>query len=156
MDWVIFVVQWLHMLFGIFWFGGALFSNFVLGPYLVRLPPDRLREFLVPFARHSSRIIQPVAIMTIVLGFLRGTVFGPVRSLDALFGSAYGLTWLAALVAATFTLAWGMRTVRTAIAETEAGADIGRATGKALRNLGIELLGFAVILTAMLLMRFGL
>jgi hypothetical protein len=37
-----------------------------------------------------------------------------------------------------------------------AGADITASAGTALRNAGIELLGFAVILGCMVLMRFGL
>jgi putative copper export protein len=155
MDWAVVIVQWLHMFFGIFWFGGALFGTFVLGPHLISMPPDRMREFLRPFARHADRIILPVALIAIGLGIVRGTVFGPVRSVEALLGTAYGLTWLTALVAAVFTFYWGARNARGAQRDLEAGVDVTKATGKALRNVGIEMLGFAVILSAMVLMRFG-
>ncbi len=155
MDWAVVIVQWLHMFFGIFWFGGALFSSFVLGPHLITMPPDRMREFLVPFAKRADRVILPVALTAITLGVVRGVVVGPIRSIDALLGTAYGLTWLVALVAAVLTLAWGSRTARGALRDVEAGVDITKATRKALRNLGIEMLGFAVILSAMVLMRFG-
>lgn len=156
MDWATAIIQWLHMLFAIFWFGGALFGTFVLGPQLISMPPERMREFLVPFAKRADRIILPVAIIAIALGVVRGTVFGPIKSFDALFGTAYGVTWLVALVAALLTLAWGARTARGMQRDVEAGVDVSKATAKALRNVGIEMLGFAVILSAMVLMRFGL
>ncbi|MBA3687510.1 MAG: hypothetical protein H0W81_01525 [Chloroflexi bacterium] len=156
MDWAVVVVQWLHMLFGIFWFGGALFGNFVLGPVLIKQPPDRMRELALLLGEQGDRVILPVATLTIVLGFLRGTVFGPVRSIEFLFGTAYGITWLVALLTAIGTLAWGSMTVRTMRRALLAGADITGSTGTALRNAGIELLGFAVILSCMVLMRFGL
>ena len=156
MDWAAVVVQWLHMLFGIFWFGGALFGNFVLGPVLIKQPPDRMRELALALGKQADRVILPVATLTIVLGFLRGTVFGPIRSFEFLFGTAYGITWLVALLAAIGTLAWGYFTVRTMRRALLAGADITASAGTALRNAGIELLGFAVILSAMVLMRFGL
>ncbi len=155
MDWAAVVVQWLHIFFAVFWFGGALFGTFVLGPHLISMPPDRMREFLVPFSKLADRIIVPVALIAITLGVLRGTVFGPVRSFEALFGTAYGLTWLTALVAAVLTFAWGARNTRAALRDLDAAVDITKATRKALRNVGIEMLGFAVILSAMMLMRFG-
>jgi putative copper export protein len=156
MDLATILVQWLHMLFAIFWFGGAMFSAVVLGPQLMTMPSDRLREFLVPLAHRGDKIVLPAALTAITLGILRGTVFGPIQTLDALLGTAYGLTWLVALVAAVTTLWWGTRTAHDTIADVEAGVDAMKATGKALRNLGLEMLGFAVILSAMVLMRFGL
>lgn len=155
MDWPVVIVQWLHILFGAFWFGGALFGNFVLGPVLIKQPPDRMQELALALGEQGDRIILPVAVLTIGLGVLRGTVFGPIRSLDVLFGTAYGLTWLVGLVAAIGTLTWGTLTVRTMRRALLAGSDITASTGTALRNAGIELLGFAVILSAMVLMRFG-
>jgi uncharacterized membrane protein len=32
MDWLLFVVQWLHVFLGIFWFGAVLYSDFILIP----------------------------------------------------------------------------------------------------------------------------
>ena len=40
MDWAQVAVQWLHVFGGIFWFGGALFSNFVLLPAVRHIPLD--------------------------------------------------------------------------------------------------------------------
>jgi hypothetical protein len=154
-DWAQVVVLWLHMLFGIFWFGSVLFANFVLGPVLLRQPLGRMREIVLPLAEQADRVIIPVALITITLGFLRGTVFGSIRSLESI-SSSYGITWLVALVAAVGTLAWGVTTNRAAQRELAGGADPRAATGKALRNAGVELLGFGVILSCMVLMRYGL
>jgi hypothetical protein len=156
MDWSVVVLQWLHMLFGIFWFGGALFGNFVLGPVLIKQPPDRMRELSLQLVEQADRVILPVAGLTILLGFLRGTVFGPVQSVEFMFGTGYGITWLVALLTGIATLAWGSMTTRTMRRAMLAGLDVTASAGTALRNAGIELLGFAVLLSCMVLMRFGL
>jgi hypothetical protein len=104
----------------------------------------------------------------ILLGILRGTVFGPVRSIDALL-TTYGLTWLLALVLAIGTFMYGMRVVGPTlerigrISEADAVNPDGSPTpaalallGQAKRNGVIELLLFLAIFTCMILMRFGL
>jgi hypothetical protein len=40
-----------------------------------------------------------VGILVLLLGFVRGTFLGPVDSVGDVFGTAYGLTWLVALLA---------------------------------------------------------
>jgi hypothetical protein len=129
LDWLQFVAQWLHVLLGITWFGSVITANFIF--------------------------------------ILRGTVFGQVRSLDALT-TTYGLTWLVALVAATGTFAWGKLVLEpaidrmNAIPADEALLPDGRmspamaAAVDSLKRLGgLELIGFLVIFTCMILMRFG-
>ena len=51
-------------------------------------------------------MIDVVAPAVIVLGVLRGTVFGRIRDLDTLLGTAYGLTFLVALAVAVATFLW--------------------------------------------------
>lgn len=155
MNWFEALVQWLHIFFGIFWMGGVLFSNFVLGPQLMTMPGDQLRAFMVPFARRADRVILPAASLTILLGIFRGIAFGDIASIADVTGTDYGRLWLIGLVAAVFTFVWGMRNARSAAANIEAGADPRQATGTALRNIAIEMLGFAVILTTMILMHFA-
>jgi hypothetical protein len=48
------------------------------------------RSVSKPLSTFSERVIIPAAILVIVLGLLRGIVFGPVRSLSFVFGTAYG------------------------------------------------------------------
>jgi putative copper export protein len=169
MDWLQFAFQWLHVLCGVFWFGGTLYVNFVAIPALRRTPPEHAREATRQLNTQGTRVIEAVAVATIVLGFIRGTVFGPVKSLDFLFGTAYGWTWLIALVAAIATLLWGMLVLVPAVnrlLENDAAwtvtpegkpTDAARAaTAPLVRTGGLELIGFAVVFTCMILMRFGL
>lgn len=94
MDWIQFGIQWLHVLGAITWFGAAIYADFILIPALMTLPIDQQRAVAAAIAVRGDRVIVPAAVGTIILGFLRGTVFGQIRSLDTLFGTAYGVTWL--------------------------------------------------------------
>jgi hypothetical protein len=88
---------------------------------------------------------------------------------DALFGTAYGITWLVALVVAVVAFFWGLNVIGAAVARFNA-FDMSRATvadgrpspeftaliADIKRKSSIELLLFLVIFTCMILMRFGL
>lgn len=168
MDWFQFGIQWLHVLAAITWFGAVLYADFILIPALMTLPVDQQRSAAAAIAVRGDKVIVPAAVATIVLGFLRGTVFGQIRSLDALFGTAYGITWLVALIVAVATFYWSVKVLGGAIAKATA-FDPSRATladgspnpeftalvTDVKRKVGIELLLFLVIFTAMILMRFG-
>ena len=104
----------------------------------------------------------------IVLGILRGTVFGQIQSLDELT-TTYGLTWLVALIAAVGTFAWAKMKIEpgihrmNAIPLAEALLPNGTpspamlaAVGVLKRATALELIGFLVVFTCMILMRFGL
>lgn len=153
------VVQWLHVLGGIFWFGGVLFSNFVLVPAIMKMSPAGQQEFGLNISK-TARIITPIAYATIVLGIIRGTVFGPIQDVGYLFGSAYGLTWLFALAMAIALIVYAQRVIEPLREQ------LGRASGdpaasaalmaKAPRIFGLELIMFFAVFTAMILMRFGL
>jgi uncharacterized membrane protein len=168
MDWILFAVQWLHVLLGIFWFGSTLFSDFILIPAISTLPLPTQRVIGAALAPRSNRIIPAVAGAVILLGIIRGTVLGPVQSLEAL-GSAYGITWVVSLLVAVGTFLWTTRVIApsldrlASIPEVEAINPDGTATTKLTelisavkRNVAVELLGFFVIFTCMILMRFGL
>ncbi len=104
-----------------------------------------------------------------LLGLLRGIVFGPVRSLDFVFGTAYGITFLIALLAALATFAWSQLVLTRAARrlDTFPLAEVMKSGGTATlafaaqmqrvkRFALLELFGFFVIFTCMILMRFGL
>lgn len=165
MDWSVVVVQWLHILFGTFWFGGTLFANFVMIPAIVRLPADRQFQIIEFVAEQANRIVPWMAGGAIVLGFLRGTVFGDIKDLNGL-STDYGILWLVGLVAAVATFAWGEWVLTPAAARLtasgvamgsseqaspEAAAAISRVRLTAL----LELVGFFVIFTTMILMHFA-
>lgn len=157
MDVLQIAIQWLHVLGGIFWFGGTLFSNFVVVPAVMRISPAAQQEFGNAIGR-TAQIIRPISYATIVLGILRGTVWGPIKGADVLFGTAYGITWLVALVVAVGLVGYGQMVIepfreRLGRASQEEARVL---VGQAGRIFGLELIGFAVIFTAMILMRFGL
>jgi hypothetical protein len=101
-------------------------------------------------------VLPGVAGLVVLLGILRGTVFGPIDSIDALFGTAYGLTWLVALVVSIGLVIHGARSLGPAIEGLGAAADFPRAAARVRRLATADLAGFAVVFTCMILMRFGL
>ncbi len=167
--WGLIVIQWLHVLLGIFWFGSTLYLDFVVIPAVTSLPLEQQRSVSKPLTMFSERVIIPAAILVILLGLVRGTIFGPVRSLDFLFGTAYGITFLIALLAALATFAWGQLVLARAARrlDTFPLAEVMQTDGKVALAFSaqvqrvkllalLELLGFFVIFTCMILMRFGL
>jgi uncharacterized membrane protein len=168
LDWAVVVIQWLHVLGGIVWFGSNIATNFIFIPAITRFPLDEQQRVGSAYGDVSARLLRPVGAIVILLGILRGTVFGNIRTADTLFGTAYGWTWLVALVAAIATFAWAERMIIPNVARlntidpaTAVGPD-GRPTGelaetidRAKRFALVEILGFFVIFTCMILMRFG-
>ena len=165
MDWLVFAVQWLHVLLAILWFGNSLSLAAVTIPAISRLPLVRQQEIGAALGERGVRVIDVVAPAVIILGFLRGTVFGPVRDVGSLFGTAYGLTFLVALIVAIATFLWGRYVIVPAtrvLAAAPVNADgtptpeLDAALARAKRVTVLELIGFLVVFTCMILMRFGL
>ena len=167
--WSLIVIQWLHVFLGILWFGSTLYLDFVVIPAVMTLPLDQQRTVSKPLTIFSDRVLIPAAILVIALGLIRGIVFGPVRSLDILFGTAYGITFLIASLAAIATFLWGHFAVGRAARHLEAfpltdvmksGGTVAVAFAARVQRVKLlallELLGFFIIFTCMILMRFGL
>jgi uncharacterized membrane protein len=163
------IVQWLHVFCGIFWFGGTLFLDFVVIPSLNTLPLGQQRNFNKQFAVIAARVTTPIATLAILLGLVRGIALGPVRSLDFLFGTSYGLTFLVGFLASVATYLWGFfMTSRQALRLNEIPVDeqalaegklplaFTRQIALVKRFALLELLGFVAVFTCMILMRFGL
>ena len=165
MDWMIVSVQWLHVLLGILWFGNALVLDVIVIPAINRLPIVSQREVSSYIGARATPIFQVVVPLIIVLGVIRGTVLGPIKSLDDLLGSAYGLTWLTALAVTILTYLFGLLVIVPALramdlARVEPDGSpspaLAAATDRVKRLVGLELIGFIAIFTCMILMRFGL
>ncbi len=165
MDWIIVSVQWLHVLLGILWFGNALVLAVIVIPAINPLPIMTQRQLGSAIGVRSNRIFQVVVPLIIVLGVVRGTMLGPIKTTDVLLGTAYGLTWLVALVATTITYLWGLFVIVPGVramevaplnADGTATAELEATTERAKRLVLLELIGFLVIFTCMILMRFGL
>jgi len=148
------VLQWLHVLGGIFWFGGVLTTDFVVLPAVMKLPSAAQHAFVAAFAQLAERIVIPVATMTILLGLVRGIVGGVLGSL----ATAYGVTWIAAFVVGTSLLLFGVRILTPAankLLEMPPGPEFDAALPRIRRLTLAELAGFGVILVLMIAMRFG-
>lgn len=164
MNWLAVIVQWAHVLLGILWFGTALTLAVIILPAIDRLPIVTQRLVASQIGARATPIFKVVVPLIIILGFVRGTVLGPIQSVDALFGSAYGLTWLTSLVLAVGVYAWGFIVLEPALhrmatapinEDGSPSAQLVAATSKVKGLVGLELLGFLAIFTCMVLMRFG-
>jgi uncharacterized membrane protein len=158
MVWLI-LVQWLHVLGGIFWFGGSMYITLILIPAQLPLPREKQQEVAARVSPLTTRVLTPVALLVIVLGFIRGTFLGRLHSVQDVFGSAYGVTWLVALVGAIALQTYirvildpDVKRLNTAKSNGEYDATLARV--KVLTV--VELLGFFAIFTCMILMRFDL
>src|SRR5688572_17193869 len=109
MNWLQFAVQWLHVLLGILWFGYALSMYFLVAPALMELPESQGRITNARLGAIGARVFPFVAVLVVLLGIVRGTVFGPIDSVGALLGTTYGWTWLVALFATLGLLYTGAR-----------------------------------------------
>jgi uncharacterized membrane protein len=166
-DWLQVIVQWLHVLAGITWFGAVIYGDFILIPAIMTLTPDVQRAAGGAIGARAAKIIPGVAIGVIVLGFLRGTVWGRIHDVPTLM-TTYGYLWLTGLVLAIATFAFGKLVLEPAIGRLNA-IDPANATlpdgrpnpelvaaADDLKRLGlIELVLFLVIFTCMILMRFN-
>jgi uncharacterized membrane protein len=166
------VVQWLHVLTGLLWFGGAVVINVLVFPATAVLEPKAQRRFGQALAPSLSRFFSIVAGLVMLLGLIRGTLLGPIKGLDILFGTPYGLTWLASLVLTIGLAVIGARYVGPTADRMYADDDLWEfgpgfpaqqppsglvAHQQLLRTISlVELFGFLVVFTLMILMRFGL
>lgn len=154
-NWLQFAVQWLHVLLAIVWFGYSLSMNFLVAPALAKLPEGAQREANFELGRLGQRVFPFVAPLVILLGIIRGTVFGPINSIDALFGSTYGITWLVALVVSIGLIVNGARNIGPATVAMKDAPDLAAAGARLQRFATIDIVGFAIVFTCMILMRFG-
>lgn len=164
MNWVTFSVQWLHVLLGIVWFGYSLALAVFFIPAISRLPITTQREVGAALGERAKPIIDVVAPAILVLGFIRGTFLGPIKSVEAAFTTAYGITWLVAIVMIVAVFLWGRIVIIGAVNQLAAAPltvdggptpELDAALSRAKLVTVLELLGFFVIFTSMILMRFG-
>lgn len=162
MPWLPGLTELLHVIAAIAWLGTALTTELVVFPLADRLPPAERARALLTHSLAEKRVIRPAVAAVIVLGILRGTVWGPIRSLDV-FATPYGLTWLFALALTIGLYLWGRLVItsgyialgRLAATEpTDEALLVAMARIKRVRRQ--QLVGFVVILAAMVAMGFGL
>ena len=159
------LVQWLHVLLGILWFGNALVLDVIVIPAINRPSIVSQRQVAALIGARATPIFHVVVPLIIVLGIIRGTLLGPIKSVDILLGTAYGLTWLVALTVTVLTYFWGLLIIVPGLRAMEAAPinadgsptlELERATDRLKLLVSLELIGFFMIFTCMILMRFGL
>ena len=151
------IVQWLHILFGITWFGGYIFMTFGVWPVLLLRPAAEARTFYMDLAQPVGKLMMISGSLVLLLGILRGTVFGIIRSTQVLFNTAYGQTWLAALVLTIILTTHGAISSKNMEDRVWEGDHLRPDATRYLRNNNIfALIIFGVVLACMVLMRFGM
>lgn len=156
MDWLLFAVQWLHVLLGITWFGYALSMYFFVAPALGRMPEDQQRSFNGALGGIAARVFPFVGISVLVLGFIRGTFLGPIDGVDDVFGTAYGITWLVGLLTTIALFVTGARFVGPTYQSLPTTSDFAGTAARLQRYATIDLALFGVVFTCMILMRVGI
>jgi len=157
MMWMAMIVQWLHVFFAIFWFGGTLFMFAVVTPALTASSPEAAAEVGGAVGLRTSRVLAPAGGLTILFGIISATVFGPVKSVAFLWSSAYGITIGVAFIVALVLAVEGARMGRvgTSIASAPP-ADRPRLIHEIVAMARVSILGFIIVLTCMVLMHDGL
>lgn len=153
MNWLTFSVQWLHVLLGITWFGYAISMYFLVSPALAELPESQGRITNSRLGEIGKRVLPIVASLVILLGILRGTVFGRIQSFEELT-TTYGIVWLVALVGSLGLIYTGARYVGPLFEGLKDAPDYAGAVRRLRAISRIDLGLFGVVFTCMILMRF--
>ena len=101
------LVHWLHVLSGVVWAGAQLFTALVLWPTLLRLPSAQARSFVAASAPYAAPVMGATGLLVLVLGILRGTWLGPIRSFGAIVSTTYGISFALAFVLTVFVTIHG-------------------------------------------------
>jgi uncharacterized membrane protein len=151
------IVQWLHILSGVIWFGGYVLIDFALWPVLLRRPAAEARATFGALEKYIGPLMAASGSLVVLLGILRGTALGPIKSLDTLLGTTYGLTWLTALILALFLTIWGARWHDRVVGPIWEGDTVRPGVAARLRIATIvEMTCFGAILVCMVLLGAGL
>ncbi|HEX5148659.1 MAG TPA: hypothetical protein VFW02_06220 [Candidatus Limnocylindrales bacterium] len=163
MDPPLVLVQFVHVAGGAAWFGGSLFANLVLLPFVGQQAPERQRELIRGIVLGPERVMIAAALTAAVTGMVRGIAFGPIRSLGAL-ATPYGVIWLASVLVALAVFATGARLTSPAaralrdddrvwmVGSPASAAHAARLLSRLRLGFRLELLGIAAILALMVLL----
>lgn len=146
------IVHTLHVASGMVWAGGAIFMALVGWRALLERPPGEARVTL----ERIGRLMAISGSLVLILGIVRGTLLGPVRSWDFLIGSPYGRTFALALVVTVLLAIYGARSGRTLPARLRDG-DRWRPDAARIvrRDSAIHMAGLTVVVLCMCAMHFG-
>ena len=154
MVWLLAILLYVHILGAIFWFGSSLTFHTVLVPALVKLPYEAQHGWLQAIQGTYSRIVGPIAGLTILFGIARGAAAGVFGSL----ATPYGITFIAAFVLAIPVIVVGTRFVGATAAKLAAagsGDEVLALAGRMRQYGRLEIGGMGVMLALMVAMHAG-
>lgn len=93
MNWLAVTLHGLHVLLAVVWLGGHVVRVLLVEPAVRTLSDAARAQIQAEIDRRATRLFVPVIVGVAVTGVLRGTVAGPIQSIDALVGSPYGWTF---------------------------------------------------------------
>jgi uncharacterized membrane protein len=151
------IVQWLHISAGLVWIGANIYQDYVIWPALLTRPAAEARNTFNASAKYAAPLMMGSGMVVMLLGIVRGTLLGPIRSFGYLLTTPYGITWLVALGVMIFLIAWGGR-FRSGLESAVWDGDQfqPRAMQYIRSHTRVSNICFAIILACMVLMRFGL
>jgi len=149
-------VEWLHIVIGIAWVGAHITFDFAVLPGLLRRPAAEAKAANEAIVAAAQPLFMS-GMLVVLLGIVRGTLLGPIISLDSLFGTAYGVTWLVALVLTLGIGTWSGLWYGRLLGPVWEGDRIRPGAPRRIRTgTAITLTGFAIILGCMVLLGVGL
>lgn len=80
----------------------------MLWPTLLRLSVKPAQAANALIARFAGAVMATSGSLVVLLGIIRGTLLGRIKSFSFLFGSSYGITWLVALAVSVILIIWGL------------------------------------------------
>lgn len=156
MPWGHVIIQWLHVALATLWFGGTMFMALVVAPALERAGPQAQCEVGAQIAHQTKRLFAPVGGLTILFGIINATIFGPVKSWDALYRSTYGgevaISVILGIVLSVYGAAIGNKTATIAATPAAERAPI---INQVMNMSKLQLFTFFVAFTLMVLLRYS-
>ena len=149
------VVQWLHILCGLLWFGGYIFTMFVVWPVLLRRPVAEARAIQSMIEKVAAPLFGVAAFGSILLGIIRGIWLGPLKTWSA-FTTPYAHAWMSALVWSIGLIVFGVVFIRRLPKFVWDGDALRPKAATRVWQAGfIGLFFFSIILFCMVAMHFG-
>lgn len=150
------LVQGLHIFAGLAWGGGRLQPALGVWPALLRLSASDARRTLTALEVPVGRSQMLFGTTAIVLGVLRASPFGPLRSWDAVASTDYGHTCVIALVLTVVLAIRGARTHHLHNKVFDADAFHPRARSRLLFAHATDAVLVVSVIACMVMLHYGL
>ncbi|HET7657128.1 MAG TPA: hypothetical protein VFK37_02470 [Bacillales bacterium] len=152
--WLI-LLQGFHVFFAVMWFGGDMFSNFVVVPAANQLDADHSNAFFAKYGKKVDGFMMPMGALTIITGILLGFPLGAWNNI----GHRYGNTYLAAFILAALVYLFGLlflrRNINKAMTHEQGSPEFVTIMGKVKMYGSLIVIGFLAIFVLMVALRYG-